>query len=84
MDPRTVIRWFRSVCQNLVSPSLKIQLFELPQENESFTKIEDILLTVSANTMSLNIYLDIYYEDRFTMFPKLYEAGIVSEWREQR
>ena len=83
VDTRDVIPWLRSVCQSLVSPSLKIQLFELPEDSELCAEIEGMLLALNTTAMSLDIYLDVYHDERFTLFPKLYEAGIVTEMRER-
>ena len=81
-----VIRWFRSICENITSRSLVVMVEGFSKVSKTCNEIQDILLSLYARIETFSVYLSeddwegdeiTEKKDLQTLFPRLYEAGVV-------
>ena len=88
-SPDNVIQWFNSICQNVTSKSLVVEVRDFSEKAEICNKIQDTLLALNARIGSLSVYLlntdarksAIETGGTRKLFSNLYEKGIVIEKR---
>ena len=89
----TVVRWFNSICESVISGSLVVEVVEFTKQVEICNKIQDTIIALNARIETLSVYLFntdeletkvMEMDDMRKLFPKLYEKGIVIEKRLDR
>lgn len=77
--PELVARWFKSICDSVVSQTFRVQISDFPEEPSICTEIEDALLELKERIHVLVVYVDEERDDRWDLFPRLYDKRIMSD-----